>query len=203
MKHFVGFLLVSLFSTQLGFAQQAAPFFQHVEQVITVEHGDYIAGGDGYGYCRSTGSYNNEQALTSAAAAAIVTKIGATGVWGIIATTFLSQVFDQEIRSSGGSIKEWLENFGAVQSFAACGNVTLAIPDGAKFLGVQGFATDAANGWQDQPCFPPDGNGRYVCKIGWSEWIWSQNGRVVTGIFVNWSGDRTRKARLGVMYVNQ
>src|ERR1700739_3291046 len=188
--------VVVLSCIPFGFAQ-TPPLFQHVEQVITVQHGDYIAGGDGYGYCAAANGHQAEQALTTAAAGAIVAKIG-LGVWGPIATTMLSQLFDQEIRSSGGSIKEWLEKFGAVQSFATCGKVTLAIPDGAKLWGVQRYATDAANGWQDRPCLPPDGNGRYVCQIGWSEWVWSQNGRVVTGIFVNWSGDRTRKARLGV-----
>jgi hypothetical protein len=203
MKLFISGLLTTILSCiSSGYAQQPFPAFQQVEEVITIDHGDYIAGGDGFGYCRDEGSYGNEQALTAAAAAAIVANIGA-GVWGPIAAGVLSQLFDQEIRSAGGTMKEWLEGFGAVQSFAACGNVTLAIPEGARMLGVQAYATDAANGWQDRPCFPPDNNGRYVCQIGWSEWIWTQNGRVVTGIFVNWSGDRQRRARLGVGYVDQ
>jgi hypothetical protein len=165
---------------------------------ITVNHGDYIAGGDGYGYCPSTHAYENERNLTRLAGAAIVAKLS-LGTWGVLGWNFVSQLFDQQIRQSGGTIKEWLEGFGAVDSFAACGNVTLAVPEGKEIQSVSVSATDAQNNGELLPC-PPDGNGRLVCRIGWSEWVWSQNGRVFTGIFKNWSGDRTRHARMVVWY---
>jgi hypothetical protein len=202
MKAFSSFLFISVLIVGMcrtSFAQ-TQPQPQTVWQTINVEHGDYIAGGDGFGYCPQTGSYANETALTGAAAAAIVAKIGLTGGWGALATTFLAQQFQKEIRQSGGTIKEWLEGFGAVESYAACGNVTLAVPPGAQIISIQGYASDGENDWELKAC-PADTNNRYVCQIGWSEWVWSRDGRVITGIFKNWSGDRERQAKLVVTYL--
>jgi hypothetical protein len=166
---------------------------------ITVDHGDYIAGGDGTAYCPSTGSYANERNLTAMAATAIVSKLG-LGVWGALAVNFLETLFDEQIRQSGGTIKEWLEGFGAVDSFAACGNVTLAVPAGKVIRQVKLYATDDENGGEMLPCQPPDANGRYICHIGWSEWVIGSDGRVYTGLFKNWSGDRTRQASMVIDY---
>jgi hypothetical protein len=58
-----------------------------VRTTITVNHGDYIAGGDGYGYCSSTGSYANERKLTAMAASAILSKLGITGIVGALSLT--------------------------------------------------------------------------------------------------------------------
>lgn len=95
---------------------------------------------------------------------------------GSIAADQLAQLFSQEIHAAGGSGKEFLENLGIVESYAAC---------------------KSAN--NRQPC-PADGNGRYVCKIGWSEWEWHVKDRVVLAMFKNWSGDRSRAATLNVIY---
>ena len=174
---------------------------QVVWQTIDVQPGDYIAGGDGYGYCRQTGSYATERMVTEAAAGAIAVKIlGWKGVAGALAAQFLAQMFQHEIRSAGGTGKEWFEAFGLVSSHAQCATVTLAVPDGARIVAIEPWAGDVHSGWQVQPC-NRDGNGRYACQIGWSEWVFSQNGRVVTGIFKNWSHDRIRRATLGVKYM--
>ena len=171
-----------------------------VSQTITVNPGDYIAGGDGYGYCPSTGSYSNERNVTTAAAIAIVREIGLKKTWGALAVNVLAQMFQAEIRQSGGTGKEIFENLGLVESYASCHTITLAAPPPpARIVGIQASATDGANGWDMRPC-NRDGNGRYSCSIGWSEWVWSQSDRVVTGIFKNWSGDRVRQARLEIIY---
>lgn len=173
---------------------------------VSVGHGDYIAGGDGYGYCPPPGkgaSYQVERQLLNAGAAALAKELATSAniplFVGTLAATQLAQMFDQQIRASGGSAKEFLENIGVVDSYAACKSTNLIVPQGAHIVGVTGFASEAGQN-RFSPC-PADGNGRYVCQIGWSEWEWQVNGRVVTAVFKNWSGDRSRAATLNVIYI--
>ena len=198
-------LIVAFLSLQASAKAQFQPIedlgpVHSVRTTITVNHGDYIAGGDGSGYCRSTGSSAAEQQLTRLAAAEIVSNVGLTGTVGVLAANFLTQLFRDEISQSGGTMKEWLEGFGAVDSFAACGNVALAIPKNKVTRSIEVFASDANNGWQMSPCPANPINHRFICNVGWSEWVFAQNGRVVTGIFKNWSGDRTRRASMVISY---
>jgi hypothetical protein len=171
---------------------------------VSVGHGDYIAGGDGYGYCPPQGkgaSHQIEMQLLNAGAAALATKLATS--WnvpllvGSVAADQLAQLFSQEIHAAGGSGKEFLENLGIVESYAACKSANLVVLQGARIVEINGWAGEA--GQNRLPC-PADGNGRYVCKIGWSEWEWQVNDRVVMAVFKNWSGDRNRAATLNVIY---
>ena len=117
---------------------------------------------------------------------------------GSLVATQIAQLFDQEIRSSGGSAKEFLENIGVVESYAACKSTNLVVPQGARIVEINGFAGEAG---QNRRACPADRNGRYLCQIGWSEWDWQADDRVVTAVFKNWSGDRSRAATLNVIYI--
>lgn len=172
-----------------------------LESKITVGSGDYIAGGDGYGYCRGEQpGHNYETHLATAAAGAIVASLGLTGVAGAFAAEQLRQLLRNATSSAGGTGKEWLEKLGLVDSYASCSATVVVVPVGTNIAEITGWAADGqSRGYR--PC-RPDPQHRYVCQIGWSEWVWTQRDRVVVGIFKNWSADRTRQAMLRVKYTD-
>jgi hypothetical protein len=77
-----------------------------------------------------------------------------------------------------------------------CAAVRITIPAGKKITKIVAEARE-----QEQPSWTPcqvlDGPWR-ICGVGWSAWNFMQEGNSVTGIFKNWSHDRSRDARIVV-----
>jgi hypothetical protein len=85
---------------------------------------------------------------------------------------------------------------------ALCAPVVAVIPVNAQYVGYRLLATDAENGWVYTGC-PSNGQD---CAISWSKFQTvplvkaTEAMKTVNNIFMNWSHDRDRKAKMIVFY---
>ena len=117
---------------------------------------------------------------------------------GPLSTAVAGPVNDY-LRNQGGDIGRLFSPY--AKNAALCASVIGVIPVKATYVGWRLLATDDANGGNFGECIP--GND---CAIGWSKFpsepLLLENGKVktISAIFLNWSHDRTRTAKMIVFY---
>lgn len=99
---------------------------------------------------------------------------------------------------SGGWLSQLAWEMGYSDRFASCGSVTFVAPPGTHVVSIVPEAGE--EGGPLQPCNEVDGQlgDHMLCAVGWSGWKWQIQGDTVIAVFKNWSGDRTRIARLSI-----
>lgn len=117
---------------------------------------------------------------------------------GPLSTAVAGPVNDY-LRNQGGDIGRLFSPYS--KNAALCASVIGVIPVKATYVGWRLLATDDANGGEFRECIP--GND---CAIGWSKFpnepLLLENSKVktVSAMFMNWSHDRTRIARMIIFY---
>jgi hypothetical protein len=167
---------------------------------VTVDFGDFQQKG-GIPDCDDRREYRLAPEATALVTVLTYGHLGVlAGFVGQLAGVAAKQVEDAA-RKTGGSLSELAVDLGASERYAKCGTVAVVVPTGAKITDVVTLAREADGGdWSECSEEPPTLPGNHLCAIGWSGWTWNANGRVVVGVFKNWSHDRARGARLVVRY---
>jgi hypothetical protein len=184
---------------------------------VDLPHGDYIVRGDGFGYCKGPGTGHVEKEVLDQAGQATGAALGSNDrIVGLIISQGLNEIAEWLVPQTGGSIAEFLSWAGIIHQFAVCGSIAMVLPEGSTNVSVLALAFDKEGGnWADcspdqagqHPCNRcEDGRvGRGPCHGSWGNvdyaaWVWQINGRVVTGIFKNWSHDRERRSQFRVYF---
>lgn len=177
---------------------------------VNLGHGDMISGGDGFGYCAGDGGGSVDQHALEIAGTAIAAAVGAENpTVGAFLGTSLGKLADFVVPQSGGSLKEFLVKLGVVKEHAACGTISIVVPEGSKNINVSALAHDDAvpgSAWAD--CFTTVGGDQHPCNVATAgtgivnhaAWLWRIDGRVVTGLFKNWSHNRSRSSQFRVYF---
>jgi hypothetical protein len=76
---------------------------------------------------------------------------------------------------------------------ASCGIVAFEVPSDYKSVRAE-FSAGEKDGAL-RPCLQQVGPS-LNCDVGWAAWTWSASGTKAVATFKNWSGDRTRQARV-------
>lgn len=101
------------------------------------------------------------------------------------------------LRNQGGDIGKYFSPY--ARNGALCAPVIVVVPKDATVLGFRLFGAEASGGFSR--CQPGAD-----CPIGFSKWqadpVRQGNNamQTVTGVFMNWSHDRQRRARMIVFY---
>jgi hypothetical protein len=135
-------------------------------------------------------------AIGAAAQAISAYRMG--GVYGSLASvlTTAAREFQPKLGGAAGQILDTL--FGA-NRYANCVPVSVVIPAGARITGIEYQASDWSG---SRSCVIGQD-----CQIGWSrfdpaKYFPAGDSLVITSVFRNWSGDRTRNATMIVYFVN-
>jgi hypothetical protein len=145
-----------------------------------------------------TKDMNNAPALVSAAAATDFTKVGTPAILVkqplvALAIYVLTSQTKDWLRKQGGDIAKAL----VPDRYASCAVVTF---DKRKFPEYKQFATRvwmAEKGKNLDACKERAGNWT-KCNVGWAAVSRTEDSSFITYVVKNWSGDRTRAARLDV-----
>jgi hypothetical protein len=110
--------------------------------------------------------------------------------------------YHDPLRNQGGAIGEFLANI-YQDGDSQCKPLMAVIPAGSVIVSYQ---YEARDGFGQGPC-PEDGNGWPICVIGYSKFAGppevtsAGNSLIVTGLFMNWSGNRERGATMTIYYM--
>jgi hypothetical protein len=169
---------------------------QNVQSVMAdeiVPSGDYITQ-SGVPGCGSN-PFDAVQAAAGVIAGAY------TGGWTGALTGVLNALVQGYGPKVGGAAGDVLQFFNGPR-YASCKPVSVVVPAGSR---ITGYSFAARDGYGSGPC-NADGNGLFVCSVGWSAFepiqvVPAGNSMIVTGIFKNWSHDRERGATLTVYFI--
>jgi hypothetical protein len=156
----------------------------------TVGPGDYILD-DGVPGC----GQHSFDVIAEAAQAVAAARMG--GVYGALGSV-LQSAAQQARPELGGFVGQALDQIFGGGRFANCVPVSVVIPAGAQITGV---VLQAGDGTGTRNCTVG-----LDCEVGWSRFDAPQvlaagESKVVTSLFRNWSGDRTRTARMTVYFM--
>jgi len=87
-----------------------------------------------------------------------------------------------------------LQSSGSRGDAASCGVVAFELPSEYKSLRAE-FSAGEKDGAL-LPCLQQLGPSSLNCDVGWAAWTWSISDSKAVATFKNWSGDRTRQARV-------
>lgn len=158
---------------------------------VMVPHGAYVHVPDPG--CMNDATGNIQKVLESAAAIAVP---GLERYSGAI-TSLVAGAIDKEMRLQGGDIGRLFSPY--AKNGALCAPIVAIVPIDAQVLGYRLLAADSIGG------FRPCASGA-DCSIGWSKFQAepvvqsNQAMQAVTNTFMNWSHDRSRKARMIIFY---
>ena len=179
-----GFLLLMNPSTAVAQQQYSA------SESWTVGPGDYILD-NGVPGCGS----NSLQPINEAAQALAAYQAG--GIYGA-----LGAVLDTAARAyhpqSQGFVGQVLDAIYGGNRYANCVPVSVVIPAGAR---ISGYVFEASDWTGSRACVIGQD-----CQIGWSRFdspqiIGAGQSTIITSVFRNWSGDRTRSATMTVYFI--
>lgn len=157
----------------------------------TVGPGDYILD-DGVPGC----GQHSLDVVAEAAQALAAYQTG--GIYGSLGSV-LSTAAKQAQPNIGGFLGQAMDAIFGGNRFANCVPVSVVIPAGAQITGIQ---LQASDGTGTRGCTVGQD-----CQIGWSRFdapqvLGAGQSKVITSLFRNWSGDRTRVARMTVYFIN-
>jgi hypothetical protein len=156
----------------------------------TVGPGDYILD-DGVPGC----GQHSFDVVAEAAQAVAAARMG--GVYGSLGSV-LQSAAKQARPEIGGFVGQALDQIFGGGRFANCVPVSVVIPAGAR---VTAIVLEAGDGTGTRNCTVGQD-----CQIGWSrfdapQFLGAGDSQVITSQFRNWSGDRTRTARMTVYFI--
>jgi hypothetical protein len=185
---FFGKIAVIMVAALMGITAKAQQQYVTSEQ-WTVGPGDYILD-DGVPGC---GRHSFDVVAEAAQAIAAARMGGTYGALGSVLRTAAQQA-GPEI---GGLVGHALDQIFGGGRFANCVPVSVVIPAGAR---VTSIVLQAGDGTGTRNCTVGQD-----CEIGWSrfdapQFLNAGRSLVITGLFRNWSADRTRTATMIVYF---
>jgi hypothetical protein len=203
-KRVVTLMLMFLCLAASSYAQQNVPW-QNVNQIITVDPGDYILqpGIPQCGDHRDTRVGETVDAVTTLLARSKGWSAALAKTGGALAGQFVTELQEEVARGTSGSIAQFFNDIGVSPRYATCGTVVLVAPEGWHFIDAKGGAVNSGQesleGTPASICDDPDEP--YVkCHVPDAAWMIIRGPKFIVGTFVNWARE-TRVAVLGGLAV--